>query len=72
MRMQTNSSTDTPTRTASARAMLPARAWPEPPRSMYTPAEISAPMMTTKPRMIRATFIGANYPPRPDVMEARC
>ena len=71
MRMQTNSSTDTPTRTASARAMLPARAWPEPPRIMYTPAEIRAPMMTTKARTIRATFIGGNYPPRPALVEAR-
>ncbi len=46
--MQTNSATETPTRTASARIMRPLFEAPSLPRIMNTPAEASAPRMTAK------------------------
>ena len=51
--MQTNSATETATRTASARIMRPLFEAPSLPRTMYTPARKRAPRMTAKAAAIR-------------------
>lgn len=62
--MIANSSTDRPTRTASARIMLPVFGLPSrPSRIMKTPANASAPMMRTKATPIRY-FMGTDYSTR--------